>query len=163
MIRMALPISLALLFPTPGEAAPRDFGIGVSLGSPMGLTMLQNLDETSAVQAALEWNIYNPFVAQADYLFKEGAPFANLASGYGKPWLYYGLGGRYEWGERDISIFGPYFHSEKSRLALRFPVGIQYYLPKAPFDAFFEVAPMVSLWRSTTLDLTMALGLRFNL
>lgn len=156
-------MTMVLSLPRGGEAAPRDFGIGVTLGSPMGLTVLQNMDETSAVQAAFEWNIYNPFVAQADYLFKEGAPFANLSAEYGKPWLYYGLGGRYEWGERNISVTGPYFHSEKGRLALRFPVGIQYYLPKAPFDAFFEAAPMVSLWRSTTLDLTMALGLRFNL
>jgi hypothetical protein len=154
---------LAFAWPQCAEAAPRDFAIGVSLGSPMGLTMLQNLDSTDAVQAALEWNVYNAFVAQGDYLFKEGAPFRRLEPRFGKAWLYYGLGARYEWGGRDLSFFGPYRHTESGRLGLRFPAGVQYYLPKAPFDVFYELAPMVSLWPSTTLDMMMAIGVRFDL
>lgn len=145
------------------SADPRSFGIGVSLGSPMGLTAVQNFDSTNAVQAALEWNIYNTFVMQGDYLFKEGAPFRRVDPAYGKPWLYYGMGARYEWGGRDISPFGPYRKTHDGRLGIRFPVGVQHYLPKAPFDAFIEVAPMLSLWPSTSLDMMMALGLRFEL
>ena len=128
----------------------------------MGLTMMQNLDTASAAQAAMEWNVYNDFVMQADYLVKIGGIF-QVPRKYGKPKLYYGPGLRWEWGTRDISVASPYRKSHDGRLALRFPVGVQYYIPKAPFDVFAEVAPMLALWRSTNLDLTFALGLRFDL
>ena len=63
--------AMALLAPRPAEAAPRDFAIGVVLCSPTGLSVLQNFSETDAVQAAFEFNLYNAFVVQADYLFKQ--------------------------------------------------------------------------------------------
>ncbi|HLP42341.1 MAG TPA: hypothetical protein VK465_12595 [Fibrobacteria bacterium] len=154
--------SMALLAPRPAEAAPRDFAIGVVLGSPTGLSVLQNLGETEAVQAALEFNLYNTFVAQADYLFKLPWPLY-LDPAYGKAWLYYGPGVRWEWGERDQTPFGPYRHSDEGRFAVRFPVGVQYYVPKLPFDLFFELGPMLSLWEATTVDATAAFGARFNL
>lgn len=153
---------LASLSVHPGVAAPRDFAVGVTLGSPMGLTVLQNIGETEAVQAAFEANIYNDWLLQADYLFKSKWPLA-FEEQYGKAWIYYGPGMRFEWGGREQTVFGPYRTSEDGRFALRFPCGIQYYVPKLPFDLFFEMAPMVSLWESTALDMTSALGVRFNL
>ena len=155
-------IVLAAMAVRPGVAAPRDFAVGVTLGSPMGLTVLQNIGETEAAQAAFELNIYNTFVLQGDYLFKMKWPMA-FEESYGKAWIYYGPGLRFEWGGRDQTPFGPYRVSDDGRFALRFPGGVQYYLPKLPFDVFFEVAPMLSLWESTAVDLTAALGIRFNL
>lgn len=143
-------------------AAPRDFAVGLSLGSPMGLSVLQNIGETEAVQAAIEINVYNPFVIQADYLFKTRWP-QPFPEEHGKAWIYYGPGVRYEYGGREQSFAGPYRTSEDGRFALRFPGGLQYYVPRLPFDTFAEVAPMLSLWESTTVDLTLALGVRFNL
>jgi hypothetical protein len=154
--------SALILTALPAKAAPRDFAIGLSVGSPMGLSMLQNLSETEAVQAALEINVFNTLVAQADYLFKTRWPVEILPE-YGKVYIYYGPGIRWEWGHREISPTGPYRTSEDGRFALRFPGGVQYYIPKLPFDTFVEVAPMLSLWSSTSVDLTAALGIRFNL
>jgi hypothetical protein len=145
-----------------GHGAPRDFAMGISLGSPMGISVLQNLDDNEAIQGALEINIENPFVVHGDYVFKEDAPFP-FEEQYGKLWLYYGPGVRFEWGDRDLTVAGPYRHAEGGRFALRFPAGLQYYVPKVPFDVFAELAPMLGLWRSTNVDLTWALGLRFNL
>lgn len=157
-------LAMLLIFPAAGSlyAAPRDFAIGVTLGSPMGLTMLQNIGETEAVQLAFEANIYNPWVLQADWLLKRPWPQAFDAE-YGKAWLYYGPGLRYEYGGREQAFSGPYRTSEDGRFAFRFPIGAQYYIPKLPFDVFGEIAPMLSLWESTAVDLTFALGVRFNL
>jgi hypothetical protein len=157
----------ALLFalgisPGTAEAAPRDFAAGVSIGSPMGLSLLQNIGETEAVQAAIEVGVQNPFTIQSDYLWKIRWPQA-FEERYGKAWIYYGGGMRYEYGERDLSFAGPYRHTESARLALRAPVGTQYYLPRLPFDAFAEIAPMLALWPASLPDLTFALGFRFNL
>lgn len=143
-------------------AAPRDFAMGVSIGSPMGLSVMQNLGQTEAIQGALEYGVYGTFVMHADYLFKENRIFP-FEERYGKLWLYYGPGARLELGDRDISPFGPYRHSDNVRAGLRFPAGLQYYIPKAPFDVFVEIAPLLSLWSATNVDLTMALGVRFDL
>ena len=154
-------LAVALAF-VPGRTAPRDFAIGVTVGSPMGLSFLQNIDSASAIQGALEWGVYHTFVAHADYLFKIGSLFP-IDPQYGKLLLNYGPGARLEIGDRDLSLFGPYRHSENARVALRFPVGLQYYIPRVPFDVFVEVAPMLALWHATNLDLTAAFGLRFDL
>jgi hypothetical protein len=136
--------------------------MGVSIGSPMGLSVMQNLGQTEAVQGALEYGVYGTFVMHADYLFKENRIF-RFDEQYGKLWLYYGPGARLEFGDRDISPFGPYRHSDDARVAIRFPAGLQYYIPKVPFDVFVELAPMLSLWHATNVDMTMAFGLRFDL
>jgi hypothetical protein len=143
-------------------AASRDFAVGVTLGSPTGLTVLQNISETEAVQVAFELNIVNTWVLQGDYLFKTRFPAA-IPPENGKAWIYYGPGLRWEWGGREQFFSGPYRTSDEGRFALRFPVGLQYYVPKVPFDIFAEVAPMLSLWESTAVDMTMAIGVRFNL
>lgn len=144
------------------QAAPRDFAVGVSLGSPTGLSLLQNIGETEAIQAAFEFNIHNLWVLQSDYLFKTRWP-QEFDEEYGKAWIYYGPGFRWEWGGRDQTVFGPYRSSDEGRFAVRFPVGLQYYVPRLPFDVFIELAPLLSLWESTTIDAVAALGVRFNL
>lgn len=154
--------SAALLLAGLSVAAPRDFAIGLIAGSPMGLSVLQNIGETEAVQMALEINVYNPFVLQADYLFKTRWPQA-FPEEKGKAWIYYGPGVRWEWGGREQAFAGPYRTSDEGRIALRMVGGLQYYVPRLPFDVFVETAPMLSLWESTTVDLTTALGVRFNL
>lgn len=155
-------ICAAALGALPLRAAPRDFAVGVTLGSPTGLSVLQNIGETEAVQAAFELNIVNTWVLQGDYLFKTRFPAA-IPEQNGKLWIYYGPGLRWEWGAREQFFSGPYRTSDEGRFALRFPAGLQYYVPKLPFDVFAEVAPMLSLWESTAVDMTMAIGVRFNL
>jgi hypothetical protein len=156
-------LSLSLLAARPASAADRDFAVGVSFGSPMGLSVLQNIGESEAVQAAFEYNIYNTWVLQADWLMKKIRWPQAFDEAYGKAYIYYGPGARFEYGGREQAFSGPYRTSEDGRFALRFPAGAQYYIPKVPFDTFAEVAPMLCIWESTTVDLTFALGLRFNL
>ncbi len=151
-----------LSIPSALQAASHDFGIGVTLGSPSGLSVWQNLDSNSAIQGALEYNVVNPFVAQIDYVFKLDGLFP-LRKDAGKLLLYYGPGFRMEFGKRESFFFGPYRVSHKTRGALRFPIGLQYYIPHAPFDVFSEVAPMLSLWTGTVVDMTIALGIRWDM
>jgi hypothetical protein len=163
MIRALLPAVLLVFLATrAAQAESRDFAIGVILGSPTGLSVLQNFEETEAVQAAFEYNIYNQWVLQADYLFKLPWP-QEFSDEYGTAWIYYGPGVRWEWGAREQTVFGPYRSTDEGRFAIRFPAGIQYYVPNLPFDAFIEIAPLVSLWENTTVDAVSALGVRFNL
>jgi hypothetical protein len=168
MFRVQLSAALAAFLcasafaPRSASAAPRDFAVGVSIGSPMGLSLLQNVGETEAIQAAVEIGVQNPFTLQSDYLWKIRWPRA-FEEQYGKAWMYYGGGVRYEYGERELSFAGPFRYSESWRLALRAPVGVQYYLPRIPFDVFAEVAPMLALYPASLPDLTFAVGFRFNL
>lgn len=161
-ISAAFTLMLAAFSASTLSAAPRDFAIGITLGSPMGLSVLQNIGETEAVQAAFEANVYNTWVLQGDYIFKTRFPHP-IDEANGKLWIYYGPGLRWEWGEREQTVFGPYRTTDEGRFALRFPVGLQYYIPKVPFDTFAELAPMLSLWESTYVDMTISFGVRFNL
>jgi hypothetical protein len=155
-------LSLLLSATVPLCAAERDFAIGVSFGSPMGLSVLHNIGRKEAVQMAFEANVYNPWVLQADYLWKADWP-TEFNEDYGDLYIYFGPGMRYEYGSREQTLFGPYRESEGGRFAFRFPGGVQYYVPNLPFDVFGEAAPMLGIYKATTVDLTVALGLRFNL
>jgi hypothetical protein len=143
----ALMLLVALLtVATPACAG--DFGLGIILGEPTGISFKQWLTEHHAIDAAAAWSFGNEsaFQVHMDYLF-HGPISAGVDHG---GFLYYvGVGGRLKATEGD------------SRIGVRVPLGLDYLFDNAPMDFFFEIAPIMDLAPETEFTLNGSLGFRY--
>lgn len=135
-----------------------DFGLGVILAEPTGLSAKYWLNRNEAIDAAAAWSFsrYTSFEFHADYLIHRYDLFHDIDTTVGKPALYFGLGGRLKLGDSDRPG-----HEGDDRLGIRVPVGMTYLFAKAPFDVFAELVPILDLAPDTKLDLNAAIGGRF--
>ena len=143
-IGAALAFVLAMgLAPTRGYC--KGTGIGVQVGEPTGITLKMWQDETHALQLASAWSFIEPqaLILQADYLIHN--PMGNRPS-----YSYFGIGGRIK------------FEEEESRLGVRVPLGLDYFMEGAPLDVFIEFAPILNLAPKTEITFAGALGVRYN-
>jgi len=62
--------------------------------------------------------------------------------------LYYGLGFRVNFGD-------------ETEAGVRFPIGLEYLFPRAPFDVFIEVVPILRVIQKTDFEIDGAIGARF--
>ncbi|MEQ9280623.1 MAG: hypothetical protein RLN83_14100 [Balneola sp.] len=122
-----------------------NFGIGVMLGEPSGLTIKKWLSDNSAFDIGAAWSLSDKTEAlhlHSDFLFHswfEDNP--NLA-------FYYGIGVR--------TIL-----DSNAKLGVRIPFGLNYVFENIPFDAFVEAVPIVDIAPDTRLAGNGAVGLRF--
>ena len=158
MTKLACAVAALSLFLAQGARAQDDFGIGVILAEPTGLSAKLWLNETEAVDAAAAWSFsdYRSFQFHADYLMHRFDLFRNVDTTVGRPALYFGVGGRLKLG--DDNGRGS---DEDDRLGIRVPVGMTYVFAKAPFDVFGEVVPVLDIAPDTEVDLNAAVGGRF--
>lgn len=139
-----------------------DFAVGLIVGAPTGLSVRQDLDPASALQAALWLDLNEKSVGvQADYIVRLLSLFP-LDPKYGKVHPYYGGGVRLDLGNRDTGFAGPFDEADEGGLSLRLPVGARYDMPYLPFEFFAEVSPLLHLLPETVVDAGLALGLRFQ-
>ena len=141
-----------------GAARAQDFGIGVIVAEPTGVSAKLWLNEREAIDAAAAWSFsdYSSFQFHADYLMHRFDLFRNVDTTVGRPALYFGVGGRLKLGEDNGRG-----NDGKDRLGVRVPVGMTYILAKAPFDVFGEVVPVLDLAPDTEVDFNAAIGGRF--
>lgn len=122
--------------------------LGFILGEPTGISYKRSLGANRAMDAAAAWAFSGPdrLHLHADHLwfkndvFKEGARLP----------LYYGVGGRLKL-------------EDKSKLGVRLPVGLQYFIPESRLTLFVEIAPILDLAPDTDVELNAAAGLRLKL
>lgn len=141
-------LAAATLSAQPGGAAGGgNFGLGVVLGEPTGISGKLWLGGTSAVDGVLAWSFaQNPAVSvQADYLFHF---FDLIAVPKGRLPLYVGVGAA-------VSI------SDNPDVGVRIPGGVTYLFDTAPLDVFLEIAPILLLFPATTFDFSGGAGIRF--
>jgi len=129
------------------QAASQQKGMGLIIGEPTGFSGKIWLKEKFAVDAAAGWSVG-----------KNGATYLHIDSLWhnrdffqvsrGAMLLYYGVGGRFL--VKNSSVFG-----------VRIPIGLSYEFDRAPIDVFVEAAPIMNLVPSTTLDLSLAFGIRY--
>ena len=126
--------------------AQKDFGIGIILGDPTGLSAKLYTGSNNAFDFAAAWSFKGPghLLLQADYVWHSS--LSRTSSGLFA--LYYGIGGRI--------IF-----SDDPNVGVRIPVGIDYIFSNAPVDIFLEVVPVLDLIPSTDFDLNGGIGVRF--
>ncbi|MFB0525922.1 MAG: hypothetical protein ACETVO_00450 [bacterium] len=151
-MRKIIPILvLVLIFLSfPGEGLTydkNDFGLGIILGSPTGLSAKLWLSKTTAFDGAAAWSFSRKGRVQihGDYLWHN---FNLIEVEEGSFPLYYGLGFRVNFGDEVEAGF-------------RFPIGLEYIFPRAPFDIFIEVVPILRVIEKTDFEIDGAIGARF--
>ena len=131
-----------------------DFGIGVIIGEPTGLSLKYWLDKERAVDGAAAWSYSenDSFQLHGDYLI------------HNYDWLeddqlpvYYGIGARLKFKDDD----GRGRNRNHEIFGIRVPIGVTYLFDDEPVDLFFELVPVLDLSPEVELDLNAALGLRF--
>ena len=124
-----------------------DFGLGIILGSPTGLSAKLWLSKSSAFDAAAAWSFSRKGRLQihGDYLWHN---FDLIEVEEGSFPLYYGLGFRLNFGD-------------EVEAGVRFPIGIEYLFSGAPFDIFVEVVPILQVIKKTDFEIDGAIGVRF--
>ena len=130
-----------------------DFGVGVIIGEPTGLSLKYWLDEDYAIDGAVAWSYSENDSLQlhGDYVFHN----YDLLEADELP-VYYGIGARLKFKDDD----GRGRNEDHAMFGIRFPLGITYLFDNEPLDLFFEVVPVLDLSPDVELDLNAALGLR---
>ena len=125
-----------------------NFGLGVIIGEPTGISMKYWNGQSTAIDGAVAWSFENEgsFHLHADYLIHA---FEVIHVSEGALPLYYGIGGRLKFQEKD------------DKFGIRIPLGMAYYFRKAPLDIFFEFVPILELIPSTEFEFNAAIGIRY--
>ncbi|MBP9128267.1 MAG: hypothetical protein KBG07_05800 [Elusimicrobia bacterium] len=132
--------------PQPGEA--RDFGVGVILGDPTGLSAKYWLTHKRAVDMALAWDLSGSddrLEIHADHLWHFDLDISRMQ---GRLPLYVGLGGRVLTGH-------------DARVGVRVPLGISYMFPRIPIELFGEITPLLDFTPDTDTSVNGGAGIRF--
>jgi hypothetical protein len=131
------------------KAQDKNFGIGIILGEPTGLSGKYWMSPENAFDAGLAYSFMEDnksFAFHADYLYHaEG-----VIDKYYKMPLYYGFGVRFRVREIKENTFG-----------VRGVIGLLIYLKDAPVDVFLEAAPVFRLLPDTNIDFDIAVGARY--
>ncbi len=138
---------LLLILVSPLALAERT-GLGIAMGSPLGISAKRWLGESTAVDAGLGMSIgrRSHLSVHSDYLFHRLSDYY-LNEEHPLD-LYYGIGGRMKFAD-DIQI------------GVRFPVGLAHMVKDRDADLFFEAAPVIDFISRTGLDLNLLLGARY--
>ena len=143
-------IVLIIFFTTNALALERkQFGVGVIVGEPTGITIKYMLYDKSAIDAGVGWETSgdNEFHIYGDYLYHMNDL---IKVPHGKLPLYFGGGLRFIDREK-----------KKDKFGIRIPVGIEYLFGNAPLGAFFELVPILNLTPDTDFDFEAGIGIRF--
>jgi hypothetical protein len=138
-----------LLAGTESHAAGGNFGLGIIVGEPTGVSGKLFVSNTNAIDGAVAWSFGSDteFHLQMDYLYH----FRGVIKvDSGKAPIFAGLGGRFKIRDGADNKFG-----------VRIPVGIAYHFEDAPFDIFIEAVPVLELSPSTDFVMEGAIGGRF--
>ncbi|MGA2624853.1 MAG: hypothetical protein ABSF91_13420 [Bacteroidota bacterium] len=142
-------------------AQERNFGLGVIVGEPTGVSAKLWTSPTTAVDFALGWSVrgdrignYNGyddggsrFHFHMDYLWHS---FDAISSSGGLPFLYCGMGGR-------INTRAGY----SSSAAVRGVIGVGWVPHETPIDIFLELVPSLQFTSSTGIGFDAGLGARY--
>lgn len=135
-------------------AQSKNFGLGVMLGEPTGISAKLWTSNNNALAFGLGWSTYHPRYDDSgsrvhfhmDYLWhsfdaiRSEEQFA----------FHYGIGGRFK--DRG---------GDNGSLAVRGVGGLNWLPRDTPIDVFFELAPSLELTPSTGFGIDGALGARF--
>ena len=126
-----------------------NFGIGVILGEPTGLSAKMWTSKNTAFDLGVAWSFSGDghFHIHGDYLFHN---FGLFDVSKGSLPLYFGIGVRMLF--RD---------NADDKIGVRIPIGLEYFFDGVPLAVFGEVVPILDLAPSTEFDINGGLGIRF--
>lgn len=133
------------------EDRGREFGLGVMVGEPTGITGETWLSERTAFDFGAAWSVAGEdrFDLTADHLWYD---FDALDTDDAPIAVHYGLGGRVGIEDDDEDRFG-----------VRVPVGLTYFVNDARIGLFAQVAPIVDVAPDTNLEVQGGVGARYFL
>ncbi len=137
---------LSITFSASALAWHRDFGLGVIVGDPTGLSFKLWQSKNTAIDAAVGWWLGSYIDMHIDYLIHN---FKIIKLREGSMPLYFGIG-----------AFGGASGSSGD-LGVRVPFGMSYLFSDAPIDIFLEVAPSLNVLPGMWFTLQWGLGARF--
>ena len=154
--RIKLVIGIFILFTilsTPAWCQEKDTGIGIILGEPTGFSGKIWWNEDMAFDGGVAWSFTgDPHLhIHGDVLWHNWNVLKDtfeVDDSSGSLPLYYGIGGILKVGD-------------DAKLGMRFVLGTAYIFENAPFDIFFEIAPIMDVAPETELRLNAAVGSRF--
>jgi hypothetical protein len=140
-------MALIFLLPAVTVAASNDFGLGIILGEPTGLSGKLWLTRSTAVDGAVAWSFSDEDALHlhADFLVHN---LGLIAVEKGLLAVHFGIGGRLKL-------------EDDSRFGARIPVGLTYLFENAPLDVFFEIVPILDLVPDTEFNPNAAVGIRY--
>jgi len=126
----------------------KGFGFGVILGEPTGFSAKAWLSDTTAVDAGAVWSFSgdDAFQLHGDFLWHN---FDLFQIGRADLPLYLGLGARAKFEEHD------------TRVGIRVPLGLAYMFPEKTWEIFGEVAAILDLTPSTSVEFNAGFGVRY--
>ncbi len=132
-------------FTAPAFGQPKEYGLGLVVIEPTGLTGKAWLSRRAALDAAIGWSAKRGHFLHihVDYLFYRYSFHSDTRVDFS---LYIGAGGKI--------IF-----QDDENAWLRFPLGVDFLAKTFPLNMFFEVVPTFNFSR---LDLLGAIGIRYT-
>jgi hypothetical protein len=128
-------------------AQQKDFGLGIILGEPTGVSAKLWTSGENAFDFAAAWSFQGEgnLLLQADYVWHI---FRLIPVESGRLPFYVGVGTEV--------IF-----SDNPVLGVRVPLGLDYLFANAPVDIFVELVPILRLAPSTDFDFAGGIGARY--
>lgn len=157
-------IACAVLVPTMMQAQPKigDFGFGLILGEPTGITLKGSAGGDNAWDFAIGSSWFGSLRLHGDYLWNVDA-FNSSKAG-----LYFGVGGAVGIGRgKGVIIRGNegrwYYYEDDNAIALagRVVGGFNTIPFNAPVEMFVEAAPIIGILPAQGVGVDVALGIRF--
>jgi len=126
---------------------PGNFGLGLILGEPTGLSLKVWQSDYIAYDAALAWSFGKKgnVHIHIDYLL-HNYRIIRTANSYTP--IYYGIGGRIQ-------------TQDETALGVRIPLGINFRSRRIPIDIFLEIVPTLNIIPKTEFDLEGGIGARY--
>jgi len=139
---------------------PAQYGAGVFLGWPSGLTGIYWLNNKEAYDLSVGLGYHGVVFIQGDYLYHNYDIIKNINSNCGAS-LYYG-------GGLSLTMDGEHRYQRRNAdetydnlLGLKGTVCISYFLPQQPFELYFEISPIVNIIPVGKWDFDAVVGTRY--
>ncbi len=138
---------IAMFFPFTALAQDADFGLGIILGEPTGISLKKWTGSRTAIDGAVAWSFSNKdsLHLHADYLVHN---FNLIEVEKGRLPVYFGLGARFKLEDR-------------TKFGGRIPVGVSYIFEDVSIDIFVELVPMFDLVPDTDFKIAGGIGIRY--
>ena len=126
-----------------------NFGLGVMLGEPTGITPKVWTGDNRAFAGGVAWSFSgrSSLHMHLDYQIHN---FNLIQVERGAMSFYYGIGGRFLIRE-----------DRDDKLGIRLPLGLNYLFANDPIELFMEVAPVLDLAPSTDFSANGGIGVRY--
>ena len=129
------------------QSQNKEFGLGIIIGEPTGVSFKYWTGSNSAFDGAIAWSFINggALHIHADYILHS---FNLIRVESGKLPFYYGIGGRIKF-------------LDDAGIGVRVPVGLAYIFDDTPIDIFLEIVPILDLTPKTDFKINAAIGGRY--